>query len=476
MRVALPLLALAGCAACGSDRVTADAAPGDTAVDATPVDVVDAIDSDAVSDDADSADAAPSDDVTLRAAVAIPGKLVAVRVDAPEPRSDTVSIGATQVRLHRGRGVVTTRPEDAPELHLATRAWDAATDLRIDGERVVAAGETLTIAAGTRVLMGKDARLVVDGTLVAAGSEAAPILFTPDAEPWAAIEIHAGGKATLTDVWLVGGGADNDRFGGHSGSDPVVAAIGGEVAMSGGGIVDAAGKALYTEGATVGLDGVTIARCDTGGEHVESHVTMRHGFTFEIPDADGSFDDDDNDCIYLRLGTGVIEDSVFATGEDDAIDHNGAELEVRRVFIDGMHHEGIATSTGGAVTIEDATILHCNQGIEAGYGAPAVSVTRAFVSGCGVGFRWGDEYDWEALGTLTVDHSVALGNDVGVKTDDPQQGEAPVGAVAITCSAVATAAWDAVGGNIADVPAVDGVCPPALSACDATLGPASCAP
>lgn len=471
-RLALVAAGAAALIACGGGEGGA-LRDGEDAVPVTVLDTLAAADdgADGVSDSA-----APLGEVALTAAVALPGRRVAVRVDAADRRSGRVAIGATTVLLHHGRGVLTTTPEAAPELHLAVAPFGDG-DRALDGEVVVAAGETLRWEPGTRVLVGPDARLIVRGTLIAAGTEAAPILLTPGAAsgaPWAAIEVQAGGRAELSHTWLVGGGADHDRFGGHSGSDPVVAAVDGVVEMTGGGVVDGVGKAFYTEGATVTLDDVTIARCDTGGEHVGSRVTMRGGWVVEIPDADGQADDDDNDGIYLRLGSHRLEGVTFAMGEDDAIDQNGADVEIRGVVIDGFRHEGIAASNGGVVTVSDTVIRRAQQGIEVGYGGPAVHVAGVTITGCGVGLRWGDEYAWEALGTLVVERSVVLGNGVGVEAEDPQQGAAPEGAVTITCSAVGTPRWDAVGGNIADAPVVVDGCPPVLSACGGPIGAARC--
>ncbi|MCC6621430.1 MAG: hypothetical protein IT385_09245 [Deltaproteobacteria bacterium] len=409
----------------------------------------------------------------LHAAVAVPGHLVAVRVDVDDPTLASALVDGHVVRLHRGRGVLTVMPEDAPSL--PTRALGAG-DLELSGERVVAAGDTLTIPAGARVVLAPDARLVVHGALVVTGTAESPVLFTAadPARPWAAIDVRPGGRAELDHAWLVRGGADHDRFGGHSGSDPFLAAVDATLVMRGGGIVDGPGKAFYTEDADVTLAGLTIARTDTGGEHVGSRTTLTDAWIVEIPDADGRFDDDDNDALYLRLGTHTIEDVVLSLGEDDGIDHNGADLTARRVWIDGFRHEGVATSDQGTVVLEDLVVRACDQGVEAGYGAPDVTVRRAWITACGVGLRWGDDYTWEAKGRLAVSHTIALFNDTNVRTDDPQQGEAPDGAVSIGCSAVDTARWDGQAGNVAGAPPADGLCPPPMTACEIPLGPTTC--
>ena len=131
-------------------------------------------------------------------------------------------------------------------------------------------------------------------------------------------------------------------------------------------------------------------------------------------------------------------------------------------------------STFFDVSIRGTVVRDATQCIEVGYGSPAVEVFDSFVTGCGVGLRWGDEYEWDALGTLHVERTIALHNTQNVTTNDPQQGDAPAGAVQILCSAVATPAWDAVEGNVADAPALIDGCPPSIVACESEIGPSSC--
>lgn len=343
------------------------------------------------------------------------------------------------------------------ELAGADLAWGPEQDVRIAGEATVPTGKTLTIAAGARVLLEPKARLTVKGALVADGTEEAPVLLTRGAgDPWG--ELDVPGTATLAHTWLVAGGGDTSRAIGHSKSQPVVRVVGGSFTMTGGGIVDSPGKAMWSDGAKVHLDGVLISRCDSGGEHKASEVIIAHGHVLEIPDGDGVVADDDNDGIYLGGGdTGgpqsSITDSTFAVGEDDAIDHNGSRVRIERVWIEGFFHEGIAASTGRGVEVIDSVIKGCAQGIECGYGAPEVIVRGCLLTGNGVGLRWGDGYDWSADGTMTVERTVAIGNTQNVLFDDDQQGPAPTGSVSVTCSMVDSPAWDGQGGNGAGAPA-----------------------
>jgi len=199
---------------------------------------------------------------------------------------------------------------------------------------------------------------------------------------------------------------------------------------------------------------VRVARCDTGGELEDTALVADRLHVSEIPDADGVLDDDDNDGIYLRearLVAGeavesVLRDCVFAVGEDDGIDHNEALVRVERAWIEGFAHEGVAASSGRRITVVDSVVRACEQGIEAGYGAPEVVVERCTVTDNGAGLRFGDSYDWADEGSLSVTASVIAGNGVDVRNFARGLGAPVPGAIAIACSVVGDVAWVGVGG------------------------------
>lgn len=331
--------------------------------------------------------------------------------------------------------------------------WDASADVVLTANATVPAGETLTIGPGTRVRLGANVRLTVLGNLQSGGTPSAPVWLLPaGAAPWGEVEVS--GSASFANTWFSGGGGDPTRVFGHSASQPVVRVNkSATLALSGGGLVDNPGKALGSTGATLVIEDALISRCDTGGEHEGSSVTLRRSHVLEIPDADGVAADDDNDGIYLadnkQSGAqSVLEDCIFERGEDDAIDHNGANVTIRRTWLRDFAHEGIAASNGGSVTAEDLVVSECDQGVEAGYGGPKVSLTRGLLHHNGVGLRWGDSYPWEATGTLTVTDTQVTENSLhNVWLLDEQQGAPTAGLVQISCSRVGDAAWDAVASN-----------------------------
>ena len=89
-------------------------------------------------------------------------------------------------------------------------------------------------------------------------------------------------------------------------------------------------------------------------------------------------------------------------------------------------------------------------------GQPAVVVEHCLVTGNETGLRYGDSYDWGAEGTLTVKHTVAVGNLQNVRNLKRSTGGPDWDAVSITCSMVDDPAHDGRGGNQGGAPTWNG--------------------
>jgi len=346
---------------------------------------------------------------------------------------------AVEVWLRRGVGSVTLEVPPGASVSIAARTFDAAPvatrrlsgpltgdDLRwgpdetieLTADATVPPGATLVIAPGTVVRADPAVNLDVDGAVEALGEPGAPILMGPgDGGPWGGVRL--AGRGVWRSVFFVGGGEDAARVFGHSNSQPVLfASPGTSLELDAVVIQDGPGKALGAQRARIALRDSLITRTDTGGELERTALTATRSWFLDFPSIGAAYQDDDNDGIYLKdaLEEGgapvpsVLEDCVFMFGLDDGVDHNGATLELRRLWIEGFTHEGLATSTGGTVAITDSVVTGCEQGIEAGYGAPDLIADHLLLMDNGVGARYGDSYDWEVSGTLTVRDTVFLGN------------------------------------------------------------------
>lgn len=306
--------------------------------------------------------------------------------------------------------------------------WGAATTIRVDDELTVPVDATLVIEAGALVLVEPATNVIVLGRLLVTGTASEPVLIGPTGNaPWGGIEVRGvAAQADLQHALLTGGGGVGSRAQGHSSSQPVIFADGSAVRLQGGGLIDNPGKAFFGSGSVLRYEDILVSRCDTGGEYTRCAVEIVDSHYVEFPDGDGLAQDDDNDGSYF--GSPLVVDgveqpttisrSVFAMGEDDGIDHNGGLVVIESSWIAGFKHEGIATSSGRTVTVRGSVISDCQQGIEAGYGSPAVIVEDTVVTGNEVGLRFGDSYAEAPTGSMTVSASVIAFNDQDVLESD----------------------------------------------------------
>ena len=454
------------------------------------------VDSDVDGDSDADGDADPD---TARHIVELPAQLpvgapfpIIVRTEDGSPISETLTIrlgdqDLPDVRLYRGRGSTSAIIDEPGEL--ALYVGDAPTPLRTltAGERplrvvqgelsgddllwsededihvtetiVVPEGSSLEIEAGVRVFTAPAQNIVAHGSIRVRGTEERPVLFTrAEEDSWGAFRFLDGSEGTLEHALLTGSGGDTSRTFGHSRSQPVVYVRRAECTVEGGGAIDNQGKGYSTNNGRLTIRNVVVSRCDTGGEHHRSLVVYEDSHVLEMPDADGLLDDDDNDGVYFdgpyvvgdETLASVVRNNVFALGEDDAIDQNGALVVVEGCWMEGFAHEGIAASNSNGVTVRDSVIIDSGQGIEAGYGRPEVVVEHCLLSGNGIGLRFGDTYDTTSNGHLTVRNTVVLDsvehnvfNFVG-SLDGPRSG-----AIDISCSMANDPEWNETGRNIA---------------------------
>ncbi len=126
-------------------------------------------------------------------------------------------------------------------------------------------------------------------------------------------------------------------------------------------------------------------------------------------------------------------------------------------FIEGFDHEGIACSKNNWVQVANTLVRNCQQGIEAGYGSPAVTVSHCTVVGNEIGFRLGDSYERVVSGSLTVLDSIAVDNSqANIWNFSRRDGGPLLGHVDISYSIVDTLEWDATNSNLPGLPLFDG--------------------
>jgi len=297
-------------------------------------------------------------------------------------------------------------------------SWDSSAVIRISGDVSIGAGDMLEIGAGTTVELGDRVNIDCRGNMMCSGTVDAPVLFTAvdPGRPWGGVW-HPSGDHLYSYVFFTGGGGDSTEALGHSGSQPVVGGCNSRIELDHVFMLDNPGKAFYFDSNEFSLTNSLVSRCDTGGELKFSLVTVDNCYFLDMPNDDGLEVDDDNDAIYVALpwrggdDFSVIRNSVFISGKDDGIDHNGANLRILNCIIEDFDNEGIAGSNENHLEVFNTLVLNCEQGIEDGYGTAEVTVDHCLVSGNETGFRFGDWYSHRSSdGYLIIHNSISVFN------------------------------------------------------------------
>jgi len=113
------------------------------------------------------------------------------------------------IMLHSGGShVYTSLPANqSPDLPGARESNSNKNILLMDEDRLVDAGETLSISAGTVVSLGKDVRLTIIGRLLVEGEKNDPVIFqrSDPLYSWESILIEEGGFAHISNAKISGG-------------------------------------------------------------------------------------------------------------------------------------------------------------------------------------------------------------------------------------------------------------------------------
>ncbi len=328
--------------------------------------------------------------------------------------------------------------------------WEAGIHHLINGDLTVPAGSTLRIEAGAIVRVASKANIHVNGSLVIAGrpDSLVTILAANPDSAWGGF-ILRDAEGVIDHCIFGNGGADESQQFGHSYSQPIIMLRSSSLEIRDCYLLDCPGKGFGATGSEFRGERLLVTRCDTGGEFESTLTRIVDSHVLDIPNADGIFDDDDNDGLYfMNPAVGSEEPSLVdrccvITGKDDAIDHKEARLVIRNSWLEGFTHEGVAGSRGEWLHVINTVVRGCENGIEAGYGTPTVLVDHCVLVDNDVGLKFGDGYDWGCDGSLVVTNTIAVDNLDNVHNHDILTGGPVPGGIEITWSLVNDAEYDA---------------------------------
>jgi hypothetical protein len=323
----------------------------------------------------------------------------------------------------------------------AGTVWPANSRIRITGNLTLSAGDTLTIEAGTVVLLNATVNITNSGRTIINGTLEQPVVFT--AATRVAPEQHTGAwggfllRGTSAELIangaiMTGAGASaNFSFspGSSHKSDQAVLLIhsGARVAMTNCYIINNAGQVANGYNSDVTYDHCLLQRAITSGEYEGGTVIVNNSAVIEFPAVDGEVNaaiaDGDYDAIYFTTGTHILQNSLVGFSKDDAIDSGSGgagTVVVSNCWVESALHEALAWSGGGRQTWSyDSVLMNCGQGIECGWStgndSPLCYGTGLLSLGNSIGARYGDNYSGTTglglkTGFLTVSNSIILNN------------------------------------------------------------------
>jgi hypothetical protein len=302
--------------------------------------------------------------------------------------------------------------------------WGSNARVRITGDSRVAPGAVLTIGGGSVILVEPGVDIKVEGGIVVKGSLESPVVFTgPDRKiAWGGFVFDAStSRGEFTGAIFSGSGADDDWFDnnpghGHShrSEQPLLyVGNGARATLTDCFLVENHGQGGHGESGYLTMTRCLVQKCISAGQYNGGSATLMDCALIEFPAENAPFADDDNDGLYLTGGAHSLTNCLIGWALDDGVDAgsgSAGSVDVRHCWFESMCHEGMAWSESRTATVTDTVAINCGQGIECGFSSPKVNATHCLSTANVIGARFGDNYDWDYSGFLTVHDSLLLFN------------------------------------------------------------------
>ncbi len=183
--------------------------------------------------------------------------------------------------------------------------------------------------------------------------------------------------------------------------------------------LDTPGQVFYPENCELSITNCIVQRAKTSGQINGSTLIIDNSYFSDFPDDSQNYLDQDNDAIYLSGSDAIISNSMFLYAKDDGIDSGGGEggvITLDNCKIEACFHEGMALSSNAPAvklhSIKNSFIYNCQQGVELGYSSPehTVIIDNCSIKNNYIGVRYGDNYEWNINGKITIDNSIIQEN------------------------------------------------------------------
>jgi hypothetical protein len=301
--------------------------------------------------------------------------------------------------------------------------WQANSRIRVTGHLAIPAGATLTIGAGTIVLLNSSVNITNDGSVLINGTVDQPVVFMPNStnQPWGGFFMRTStGRVDGTGVIFTGSGAAQSGAPGHRPEQCLfLVSNAPPVTLTDSAAFDLKGQFGHAyNGGTFTFNRFLLQRCTTGGEYTGAQFRANDSAFIECPDASSNFVDGDNDALYFVSAPGAghgFTNTLIGWTKDDGVDSGGSgfgPLSYQSCWFEATFHEGNSLSGFKNTRVWDTVYIDCGQGIEDGYDAPTGRVERCLFTACKSGIRHGDNYQTFSGydGLLTATNCISIYN------------------------------------------------------------------
>ncbi len=305
---------------------------------------------------------------------------------------------------------------------------DARIRITAPGDEVltISAGATLTIGAGSIIIVDPDISIEVLGQIIVNGTSQGPVVFTAQDrdEPWGGFLFATSSSAgQFTGAIFTASGADpdwfynnpNDDFTHHDEECLFYLTNGGSVTLTNCYAVENYGQLGHGETSYITMTGCLVQKFVTCGQFNDGAVIGIDSAFIEFPSAYASFIDYDNDAFYLSGGAHSFTGCLFGWTPDDGIDAgqgDAGSVNLEGCWFESCYHEAQAWSSGPRYgDVNNTVVLNCGQAIEAGYDDPFINAINCLCTSNAIGARFGDNYENRVYnGFLDVKDSLLLFN------------------------------------------------------------------
>ncbi|MGE4285463.1 MAG: hypothetical protein AB7F23_02485 [Phycisphaerae bacterium] len=306
--------------------------------------------------------------------------------------------------------------------------WGENARIKITATLTIAENTTLTIGAGSVVVVAPGVSVGVGGHIIVNGSDATPVVFTAQDrdKPWGGFLFESAScSGTMTGAIFTASGADSNWFPTHKSGDFYHKPQQCLFYLSGGSrlnltscyMTEHYGQLGHGEDSYLDMTGCLVQKFITCGQYNAGSVNATDCALIEFPADRSAFADSDNDVIYLNGGPHSFTDCLMGWTLDDGIDAGEGEtgaVTISGCWFESCIHEATAwsCSTGAEryAQINDSVFINCGQAIECGYNSPIITATNVLCTANVSGARFGDNYGRSYTGSLEVRDSLLLFN------------------------------------------------------------------